>query len=59
MDVEIEEYDYSETRQFVLVCMGNRWCPICSNNRDDNIDTLCKQFGHDGGEFTLVYSKDS
>ena len=54
MDVEIEEYDYSETQQFVLVCMGNRWGPICSNDRKGNFEVLCKQYGYDEGELTII-----
>ena len=54
MDFEIDEYDYSETQQFVLVCMGNRWGPICSNYGSGNSDVLCKQFGYDEGELTII-----
>ena len=46
----------NERNGYVLVCINNRWRPICFHYRDateattSNAKTVCHQLGYDGGK---------
>ena len=47
----------NERKGYVLVCINNRWGPMCHHYRDNteatmnNVKTVCSQLGYTGGRY--------
>jgi hypothetical protein len=49
-DVRLLGTTGSEEEGFVLVCINQRWGPICNNYNEANTKTLCRQLGYTYGD---------